>query len=850
MSWKIKVGNRVYGWRGLKRPWMKARNLKGLASILLLLAVLFSFVLIVAQASRVQAWGWYTHRFIVGGAKDVFSDGSFFSAYYSTIYTYCTKPDDWAHDGYPYERYRHWYHVDVPHDESQYWDGVLPWAVEDNFDMLVQSLEDEDWGHAALLMGVISHYTADATMPLHATSDYWLDGMHSTYETKVNGRLGEISIPDYVPQELENIFDAAMATLEESYGFTGNTEDDLSYWLRQYISWNPAIRDITENRLRAGVQFTANLWYTAMIRAGLATQAPTLLEPENGTCATSDNLTFTWTSIDGTNFYDFQLASDNGFTSEVTTVKGLSATSYTLENSLTEGSWYWRVRSGDNSTHVGLWSQNQWFTVTTENYQTNVLISPSENSAENGQSVTFTVMVKNIGVLADNYTLENIDNQGWPLVLDDYSFENVPPGENCETKLTVWIPENAIGCTRDNIMIIATSQGDPSVSDNENCIVHVLVVRGVHVSISPQQENGENGQTVTFTVAVTNTGNVLDTYALENEDNQDWTLKLENEVLEVPASENRETTLSVAIPSDAENCTHDNITVTATSQTDNTVENHANCIAHAVVALPVRSVQVSIEPENQKAPPENTLTFTVRVTNTGEVTDNYDLIDNDDAGWGTELAKNLLENVGPGENRETTVSVTVPENAVENTWAVIRVTATSRADPSVTDNDTCRAIAGAGEAPPERGVQVSISENSKSAEPGEELCFSVTVINTGADTDTFTITAEDNENWAPTVSPAAPFSLGAGENRLVELSITIPDDAADGDSTTITVTASGTGYNDSTTSTANVTKEGGLPITLIAIVVVVVVVVVAGALMFLRGRRAAPSWGDWSRALV
>lgn len=725
------------------------------------------------------------------------------------------------------------------------------------FDNIVQYLEAKDWNTAAQLLGAICHFTGDATMPLHATYDYWIGGMHTTYESEVNYRvnIGEISIPisDYVPQELDNICEAALVTLKDSFDFTDEDPNggiNLSDFLEVGTRWNDWIRSMTENRLRAGVQFTANVWYTAMIHAGLTIQAPTLTSPSDGSTTTDSTPTFTWTSVGGTNFYDFQLAPDDGFTSGVITVKDLSATSYTLENSLTEESWYWRVRSGDNSTHVGLWSQNQWFTVTTENYQTNVLISPSENSAENGQSVTFTVTVKNIGVLADNYTLENIDNQGWPLALDNYFFENVPPGENRTTTLTVWIPENAIGCTRDNIMIIATSQGDPSVSDNENCIVHVLVVRGVHVSISPQQENGENGQTVTFTVAVTNTGNVLDTYALENEDNQDWTLKLENEVLEVPASENRETTLSVAIPSDAENCTHDNITVTATSQTDNTVENHASCIAHAVVALPVRSVQVTIEPENQKAPPENTLTFTVRVTNTGEVTNNYDLIDNDDAGWGTELAKNLLENVGPGENRETTVSVTVPENAVENTWAVLRVTATSRADPSVTDNDTCRAIAGAGETPPERGVQVSISENSKSAEPGEELCFSVTVINTGADTDTFTITAEDNENWAPTVSPAAPFSLGAGENRLVELSITIPDDAADGDSTTITVTASGTGYNDSTTSTANVTKEGGLPITLIAIVVAVVVVVVAGALMFLRGRKAAPSWGDWSRALV
>ena len=352
-----------------RRKKMKARGIKRSLTVLLLsLAIALSIVFTIIGAQGTRGWAWDTHRFTADEAVNVFSDGSFFSVHRATLSNYSIKPDQWKSSD-PREQYRHWYHVDHPHGEDDYVEGVLPWAVEDNFATLVQSLEDEDWERAAQLMGAVSHYTQDATMPLHATSDYNPGGKHVSYEIGVDGRLDEVSIPEYVPQELDNIFDAAMATLEGSFDFTDEDPEggvNLSDFLEQDILWNDTIRDITENRLRASVQFTANLWYTAMIQAGLAIQAPTLFEPGDGGSIATSTPTFTWTSIDGTSFYDFQLASDNGFTSDVITVKDLSTSSYTPENSLANDNWYWRVRSGDNSTHVGLWSQTWQFTVNAE----------------------------------------------------------------------------------------------------------------------------------------------------------------------------------------------------------------------------------------------------------------------------------------------------------------------------------------------------------------------------------------------------------------------------------------------------------------------------------------------------
>jgi len=384
---------------------MRSRASKMCSRALILAAIALVIFAYSVQAPFVQAWAWPTHRFIVNETKDVFSDNSFFSVHYSTIYTYCTKPDAWKSSD-PYEQYRHWYHVDYPHGEDEYWDGVLPWAVEDNFAMLVQSLESEDWEHAAQLMGVIGHYTADATMPLHATSDYNPGYNHVNYEHEVDDHLYEISIPDYVPQELENIFGSTMAVLEESYGFTGYTEDTLSYWLVQDILWNDTIHYITENRLRSATQFTANLWYTAMIHAGLTIQAPTLMEPGNG--AISDNTpTFEWSStVAG---YQLEYDTDNTFTTNVTIVKDITTTSHTPTSPLASGTWYWRVRSGDNTTNVGLWSDTWQF-----------IVGPWTETAVFSLVNLYTVNVEKILDL----------NEGSKLVVKFYTYDNVYENEN------------------------------------------------------------------------------------------------------------------------------------------------------------------------------------------------------------------------------------------------------------------------------------------------------------------------------------------------------------------------------------------------------------------------------------
>ena len=546
------------------------------------LAITLSIVLIIVGAPGARAWGWTTHRSIETNAELVFSAGSFFSSHHSTLYDWCTVPDSdksFMPDG---GGESDWHYLDAySYNPLSYSGGQLPWAMKWIFDNIVQYLKDEDWDTAAELMGAICHFTGDATMPLHATYDYWLDGMHTTYETAVNNNINQISIPisNYVPQELGNITNAALVTLEESFSFTGNTEDDLSYWLRLGISWNDTIKSITENRVRAGVQFTANVWYTAMIHAGLTIQAPTLTSPSDGSTTTDNTPTFAWTSVSGTQYYDFQLASDNSFTSGVVTVKSRSTTSYALVNPLTCGKWYWRVRTGDNSTDVGLWSQTKWFTVSPSHVE--VVISPSYQSGMPGATLPYTLTVKNNENVSDNFFLENTDSIGWNLSLDN-NLLAIPAGENRAVTLHVTIPENAIDGTEDIITVTATSQSDNTVNYNASCRAHATILRGVQVVIlPPSQENSPSG-TLTYTVTVTNTGPSTDTFTLTASDSEDWGPTLSVYSTQLAAGASRQNIrLSITVPSTAAAGDSTTITVTATGTG---YDNSATCTATAQAA--------------------------------------------------------------------------------------------------------------------------------------------------------------------------------------------------------------------------------------------------------------------------
>ena len=87
----------------------------------------------------------------------------------------------------------------------------------------------------------------------------------------------------------------------------------------------------------------------------------------------------------------------------------------------------------------------------------------------------------------------------------------------------------------------------------------------VRAYVDPIFQGGLVGDTLTYTITVMNKGTLDDNYDLTVENTETWSLTLDNSTLEVPAGEDRTTTLSVTIPSGDIDTIND-ITITVTAQ--------------------------------------------------------------------------------------------------------------------------------------------------------------------------------------------------------------------------------------------------------------------------------------------
>jgi uncharacterized membrane protein len=413
----------------------------------------------------------------------------------------------------------------------------------------------------------------------------------------------------------------------------------------------------------------------------------------------------------------------------------------------------------------------------------NVSIVPTANNVTAPGTYYYTVTVTNNGDKADTFDLTAIDNiiPSWNPLLDDNVLGPIQVGDTLQTTLHVIMPDVPAN-TKDTITVTATSQGDSSVENSATCTLKRVIARSVQVGIVPSENSAGPGENVEFTVTVKNTGGMVDNYVLKKNDNSGWGPTLsENFLVNVENGENRTVTMTVTIPTGAENGMRDNIRVTATSQTDNTIENRASCIARVTI---VRGVKVQVTPSVQENVRRENVTFTVTVKNTGNVLDNYTLTVGDNENWGPKLDDNLFVNIAPGDNRTTTLRVTVPENAVPSTEDSIKVTATSRTDNTIKDNDSCIVRVAF-----TRGVKVSISPGENSAFPGENVTFTVTVMNTSDNSDNFVLYASDNLYWGLSLADNLMDNLVPGGQRTTKLAVSIPENAAPDARDNIIVTA-------------------------------------------------------------
>jgi len=595
---------------------------------------------------------------------------------------------DWHYlDGYSYDP--------LPYQGK--YDGELPWAMKWILDNIVYYLKNEDWNTAAELMGAICHFTGDATMPLHSTWDYWIGGMHTEFESVASNHSNdsEMSIPtDYAPQYLDDVTNAALLTLKDSFDFTDedpNGGTNLSDYLEVGTTWNDWIKSMTENRIRAAVRFTANVWYTAFVQAGLVSIETSSVDSITPYWQMSIPFTITATvneSVDSVSLY-YRHSTDNSswgawtffendysspyswsFTapqsdgyyefysiakkgddvesapvvadagcgvdrvapaSSVDTISPYLQTSTSLQITVTasdvtsgvkEVSLYYRY-STDNSS----WSAWTFYGTDTVAPWAWSVVAPSGNGYYEFYSIARDKATNAESAPTQADTMCRIGTDGPSAPAKSSPANGTTTHDNTPTftwfavtgssvgiaRYELWVDDNSdfsspkiLENTADNVTtsytpttelangnyswrVRAWDQAGKSSPFEQAWTFTINTAltpaqRGVEVSIFPSSKSGALGESLIYTVTVTNTGDVTEDYDLSKIDTLGWSLTLQLSVAGIEPNEERQVTLTVVISPTAENNASDSITVTATSSEDNTIKDSASCTALCVAS--------------------------------------------------------------------------------------------------------------------------------------------------------------------------------------------------------------------------------------------------------------------------
>jgi len=163
--------------------------------------------------------------------------------------------------------------------------GFLPWRIED-MELALANAFRADRRNIVLFAGLLSHYAADATQPLHTTVDYdgrpgpggakALKGIHAEYEITyleeegLEFRQSSLSLAKPAPQ-VDDVFGEALAVIFESNACVEavyRCAEAHSSGPDKYGAWDAEIGPMTRERLACGATLVATLWLTAWKAAG------------------------------------------------------------------------------------------------------------------------------------------------------------------------------------------------------------------------------------------------------------------------------------------------------------------------------------------------------------------------------------------------------------------------------------------------------------------------------------------------------------------------------------------------------------------------------------------------------
>jgi len=377
--------------------------------------------------------------------------------------------------------------------------------------------------------------------------------------------------------------------------------------------------------------------------------------------------------------------------------------------------------------------------------------------------------VTNTGNCTDAFTV-TVSGDVWPTALSITDTGTLTAGVGTDVVVTVTIPPTSSCGDFDTITVTATSQGDGTASDNSVLTTSANAVYGVEMMPPTDAKAADPGETVTYTLQVTNTGNCTDTFTVTVSGNL-WATDVPTNVGPLASGAGTDVVITVTVPTTALCGDFDAVTVTATSYSNPAIG--ASSVL-TTSANTVRGVGMTPPTAARSGDPGETVTYTLRVTNTGNCTDAFTVTASGNV-WTTTLSITDTGSLAAGGGTDVVVTVTIPPTAQCGDFDAVTVTATSHSNPAISDSSVLTTSANA-----VYGVEMTPPTDTKAANPGETVTYTLRVTNTGNCTDAFTVTVSGNV-WPTALSTTDTGDLASGAGADVVVTVTIPLAAQCGD---------------------------------------------------------------------
>lgn len=212
------------------------------------------------------------------------------------------------------------------------------------------------------------------------------------------------------------------------------------------------------------------------------------------------------------------------------------------------------------------------------------------------------------------------------------------------------------------------------------------------------------------------------------------------------------------------------------------------------MTVPGYSVKMHVPVPTLTGGAGSTLTYSALVTNTGTVTDTFNL--SLGAHTFTTTVQANVGPLGPGAVATVPITVNIPSNALVGAQDVVTVTAQSLGNAARTASAmlTTTVVANA------YGLNLSVAPTAVGAGPGQAVTYTVTINNTANVPDTFNVNLSGFTFGA--TAPATVGPIGNGLSGTFVISVTVPITATFGSSdvVTATVTSQGDGAQSATVS--------------------------------------------------